>query len=241
MARPIHKLTALTIARTRRDGRYGDGGGLYLQVDGTSKSWLFRYKRQGQTRYMGFGPIDLVSVGDARARALECRRLLQSGIDPIAARDAERAQAELEAANTLTFDACVEAYLKAHKSGWRNPKHRQQWENTLKTYASPVFGALPVHDIDVGLIMRALEPIWTSKPETASRLRGRIESVLGWATIRGYRSGDNPARWRGHLEHLLAARNKNSPGQAPCCAGLCRVAEIHGRAPSMRGSGSARA
>jgi integrase len=108
----------------------------------------------------------------------------------------------------LSFDACVEAYLNAHKAGWRNPKHRQQWENTLKTYASPVFGAFPVRNVDVGLIVRVLEPIWASKPETASRLRGRIESVLSWATIRGYRTGDNPARWRRHLDQLLPPRSK---------------------------------
>ena len=208
MARPIHKLTVLTISRARRDGRYGDGGGLYLQVDGGSKSWLFRYKRGEQTHYMGFGPVDMVSIDEARARALECRKLLHAGLNPVAAREAERAKRQLEAARTLTFDACVDAYLKAHKAGWRNPKHRQQWENTLKTYASPMFGGLPVRDIDVALVMRVIEPIWSTKPETASRLRGRIESVLGWATIRGYRSGDNPARWRGRLDHLLPARNK---------------------------------
>ncbi len=146
----------------------------------------FRYKRGGQTRYMGFGRVDVVSVDEARARTLECRKLLHAGVDPVAAREAERAKRQLEAAKTLTFDGCVDAYLKAHKAGWRNPKHRQQWENTLRTYASPVFGGLPVRDIDVALVMRAIEPIWTTKPETASRLRGRIKSVLGWSTIRGY-------------------------------------------------------
>ena len=181
MARPIHKLTVLTISRARRDGRYGDGGGLYLQVDGGSKSWLFRYKRGEQTHYMGFGPVDMVSIDEARARALECRKLLHAGLNPVAAREAERAKRQLEAARTLTFDACVDAYLKAHKAGWRNPKHRQQWENTLKTYASPMFGGLPVRAIDVALVMRVIEPIWSTKPETANRLRGRIELVLGWA------------------------------------------------------------
>ena len=105
-------------------------------------------------------------------------------------------------------DACVAAYLKAHKSGWRNPKHRQQWQNTLATYASPAFGPLSVHDVDTGLVMQAIEPIWATKPETAGRLRGRIESVLDWAKVRGYRSGENPARWKGHLDHLLPARGK---------------------------------
>ena len=208
MARPIHKLTALGIARAKRDGRYGDGGGLYLQVDGGSKSWLFRYKQNGQTRYMGFGPLALVSAGEARAKALECRKLLHGGADPIAVRDSERAKQQLEAAKALTFDACVDAYLESHKAGWRNPKHRQQWKNTLKTYASPMLGKLPVGAIDVGLVMKVIEPIWANKPETASRLRGRIQSVLDWARIRGYRTGENPARWKGHLDHLLPGRNK---------------------------------
>jgi integrase len=208
MARPIHKLTALTIERTRREGRYADGGGLYLQVDGNSKSWLFRYKRRGHTRYMGFGSVDLVSVEKARDLALEYRKLLQAGTDPVAARDTAKAKQQLEAAKTLSFDACVTAYLKAHKSGWRNPKHRQQWQNTLATYASPIFGQLSVRDIDTGLVMQAIEPIWTTKPETANRLRGRIESILDWARVRGYRNGENPARWKGHLDHLLPARDK---------------------------------
>ena len=208
MARPIHKLTALTIKRTHRDGRHGDGGGLYLQVDGRSKSWLFRYKRRGQTRYLGFGPIDLVGVEAARAQALECRKLLQAGIDPGAAREAERARLRLEAAKHMTFDACVAAYLDAHGAGWRNPKHRQQWENTLKTYASPLFGTQSVRDVNTGLVMKAIEPIWVKKPETAGRLRGRIESILSWAKVRGYREGDNPARWKGHLDQLLPGRGK---------------------------------
>lgn len=108
----------------------------------------------------------------------------------------------------MTFDACAAAYIEAQEAAWRNPKHRQQWRNTLSTYASPVFGSLPVQAVDVGLVMKCLEPIWTTKPETASRLRGRIESILDWAAVRGYRRGDNPARWRGHLDKLLPARGK---------------------------------
>jgi integrase len=208
MARPIHKLTALGIKRTLRRGRYGDGGGLYLQVDGRSKSWLFRYKQRGRTRYLGLGPIDLVGVEAARERAQKCRKLLQAGIDPQADRDAERARLRLEAANHMTFDACTAAYLDAHLAGWRNPKHRQQWENTLRTYASPKFGSVSVRDVDTALVMRAIEPIWATKPETAGRLRGRIERILSWAKVRGHREGDNPARWKGHLDQLLPGRGK---------------------------------
>ena len=108
----------------------------------------------------------------------------------------------------MTFDACAAAYIDAHKTGWQNAKHRDQWRNTLSSYAGPIFGLLPVQAVDVGLVMKALEPIWKAKPETASRLRGRIEAVLDWATVRGYRKGENPARWRGHLDKLLPARSK---------------------------------
>jgi integrase len=125
------------------------------------------------------------------------------GIDPIEARRAERDQKRLEAAKALTFDACAAAYINAHKTTWKNAKHRDQWSNTLKTYASPVLGALSVQAVDTGLVMKVLEPIWSEKPETASRLRGRIEAVLDWAKVSGYRQGENPAHWRGHLDHLL--------------------------------------
>jgi hypothetical protein len=116
------------------------------------------------------------------------------GIDPIEARRAERDQKRLEAAKALTFDTCAAAYINAHKTTWKNAKHREQWSNTLKTSASPVFGALPVQAVDTGLVMKVLEPIWNDKPETASRLRGRIEAVLDWAKVSGYRQGENPAR-----------------------------------------------
>jgi integrase len=130
------------------------------------------------------------------------------GIDPIEARRAKHGQRKLEAAKGMTFDACAAAYLDAHSDSWRNAKHRDQWRNTLSSYASPVFGSLPVQSVDVSLMMKALEPIWKTKSETASRVRGRIEAVLDWATVRGYRTGDNPARWRGHLDKLLPARAK---------------------------------
>jgi len=130
------------------------------------------------------------------------------GIDPIEARAAGEAEKRVVAAKTMTFDQCAEAYIKAHRAGWRNAKHAAQWTATLATYASPVFGKLPVHAVDTGLVLKALEPIWTTKPETAGRVRGRIELVLDWAAVRGHRKGENPARWRGHLDKLLPARSK---------------------------------
>ena len=117
-------------------------------------------------------------------------------------------QARLDAAKAVTFKECAEAYIKAHRAGWRNDKHAAQWEATLATYAAPVIGALPVQSIDTSFVMKVIEPLWATRPETASRLRGRVEAVLAWAAARGYRTGENPARWRGHLDKLLPARSK---------------------------------
>jgi integrase len=192
---------------------WSDGGGLYLQCTagaegGVRRSWLYRFAAKGRERQMGLGSTETVSLAEARDKAAECRKLRQAGIDPIEHRKAMQAQAALEAAKSMTFDECREAYIRAHAAGWRNPKHHQQWENTLKTYASPVFGKVAVQAVDVTLVMKVLEAIWAMKPETASRLRGRIEAVLDWAKVRGLRSGENPARWRGHLDHLLPGRDK---------------------------------
>jgi hypothetical protein len=157
---------------------------------------------------MGLGSLNAVSLADARLKAAACRGLLADGIDPIAARDAERAQRALEDARAITFDQCAEAFITAHSAAWKNQKHVAQWKATLRTYASPIFGSLPVQAVDVALVMKVLEPIWTTKPETAGRVRGRIESVLNWAKARGYRTGENPALWKGHLDNLLPARRK---------------------------------
>jgi integrase len=203
------KLTALAVKRLNRRGMHNDGNGLYLQVhDGGSKSWVLRYKINGRPRHLGLGPLHTVSLADARLRAIDARRLLLDGHDPIATRAAARVAARLADASTKTFDQCAEAYIEAHRAGWKNAKHASQWPTTIKTYASPVFGHLPVAAVDTGLVMRALSPIWTTKTETALRLRGRIESVLDWARVRGYRTGENPARWKGHLDQLLPAAGK---------------------------------
>jgi integrase len=182
---------------------------LYVQVrDGGPKSWLFRYMKDGKARWMGLGSLELVSLAKARDKALKERGRLLEGVDPLDAKEAERTHAKLTQARAMTFRACATAYIKAHAPGWRNDKHRAQWPSTLETYVYPVLGALPVQSIDTGLVMQVLEPIWHAKPETASRVRGRIESVLDWATARSYRQGDNPARWRGHLQSLLPSKTK---------------------------------
>ena len=207
--RTMHRLTAAAVARQSKPGKYADGGQLWLQVSkwGT-KSWLFRYNRHGKDRWHGLGAVDILSLAEARERARYCRKLLLDDIDPIDHRKAQRTQARLEAARAMTFRECAEAYIEAHRPSWKNPKHAAQWPSSLSTYAYPFFGDLPVADIDTPLVLKALEAIWSSKPETANRVRGRIELVLDWATARQYREGGNPARWRGHLDKLLPARSK---------------------------------
>jgi integrase len=208
MAKTIGRLSTLTISRAK-PGMHPDGRGLYLQVSGPrARSWVFRYTVNGKTHYLGLGSAYTIDLKRAREDARKARELVHDGIDPIEQRKARRLQQRLDAIKTITFDQCADAYITAHDPSWSNPKHRQQWRNTLKDYASPVIGDLAVSAIDTGLVLKILEPLWTTVPETASRLRGRIESVLDWAKVRGHRDGENPARWKGHLDHLLPARAK---------------------------------
>lgn len=200
MARAIHKLTALKIAKLADKGMHADGGGLYLNVTANgSKSWIFRYRR----RDMGLGAYPAISLAKAREKAVEAREMLSSGVDPLEARKRQE-----PLSGVVTFDDAARRYIEANEASWRNPKHRQQWRNTLATYASPVIGKLGVRTIDTNHVLEILEPIWRDKTETASRLRGRIEIILDWCKVRGLREGENPARWRGHLSHLMPSRAK---------------------------------
>lgn len=209
MTRQSNKLTARKVATLKEPGRYGDGAGLWLQIGAEGgKSWLFRYALNGRSRMMGLGPISLVSLSEAREIALKQRKFLLAGMDPLFERETKRKDDRLTEAKTITFEIAAARYIEAHKAGWKNAKHLAQWENTLSSYAHPKIGSLPVAGVDTGLILSVLEPIWNAKPETAARLRGRIEVVIDWATARGFRQGDNPARWRGHLDKLLPARSK---------------------------------
>jgi integrase len=202
--RGLHRLTVKELPALG-PGWHCDGGQLYLFVGtpGTG-SWVFRYSGKN----MGLGSMSVVSLAEARDLAHACRVLRAAGIDPREKREADRTATKVAAAKAVSFDQCAAAYIKAHGPGWRNPKHRQQWGNTLATYASPIIGAVPIGSVDVGLVLQVLEPIWSTKPETAGRVRGRIEVIIDWAKARGYRDGENPARWRGHLDHLLLARSK---------------------------------
>ncbi len=213
MTRLVDKLTPLAVSKATKPGYYGDGGGLCLQVSPSgSKSWIFRFTLSKKEREMGLGAVHTVTLSEARAKAKECRLILLEGKDPLETRKAAKRVEALERAKMMTFDQCAAAYIAAHRSGWKNAKHASQWKNTLETYASPIIGKMPVALVDTALVVKVLHPIWTEKTETATRLRGRIESILDWATVSKYRQGDNPARWRGHLDNLLAdpARSKRT-------------------------------
>ena len=216
------KATALTAAKVKAaaPGRYGDGNGLYLLVrSADARFWVFRYTRAGRMREMGLGRAGAddaaVTLAEARDKAADLHKLVRAGVDPLEKREADAATAAAEAQQaairTISFRTVTERYLEAHEKTWRNPKHRAQWRNTLDTYAHPHFGDLPVGDVGTEHVLAALEPIWRAKPETATRVRGRIESVLDYAKARDWRTGENPARWRGHLANLLPARCKIAP------------------------------
>ena len=217
-----NKLSAAAVRNAKEPGLYSDGHGLYLQVSvfGT-KSWVFRFMIGGVARKMGLGAIHTTSLAEARAAALEARKLSRKGVDPIEAEAATRRQRKLEAAKAISFKQCADRYIEANRAGWRNNKHAKQWFATFiernaaaqsSPAATPAINDLPVSAIDTGLILKVLEPIWTKTPESASRIRGRIERVLDWARVRGYREGENPARWEGHLKETLPARSRLTRG-----------------------------
>jgi integrase len=209
VARTLNRLSNFRVERAKRPGMYADGGGLYLRVaEGGSKQWIFRYVINGRLRDMGIGPEHTLTLAEARERATAARKLRLDGIDPIEHKRAQRAAQQAADAKAMTFKQCAEGYIRDNEAEWTNPKHRYEWSSTLSRYVYPVLGNLPVATIDTPLVLKVVKPLWERAPETASRVRGRIENVLGWATVHHYRTGDNPARWRGLLEHALPARNK---------------------------------
>lgn len=231
--RKLNRLKAIEIDRLPV-GFYCDGGGLYLTVKPSgARSWIFRFYAGGRLRDMGLGPTHTVSLQAARKKALEARQARLDGVDPIERRRRSKAQAEADAARATTFGACVKSYIEAHRAGWSNERHAAQWQATIDAYAAPRLGKEPVAAISTNMVLEALQPIWAAKPETASRVRGRIEAILDWAKVRGLRDGENPARWLGHLDHLLPARAKVAKvkhhaalpwGEVP--AFIARLAEI---------------
>lgn len=213
MARPIHKLTPAIVERKSRiPGSYGDGGGLYLYVSPPSAcSWVYCYTLEGKSREMGLGPYPDISLSEARELADEWRRVKARGQDPWEVRESQRASNRATAARAITFETCAETYIAEHTAEWKSDKHGKQWGGTLKAYAYPHIGDTPVALVDDAAVQKVLKPIWTTKTETASRVRGRIEAILDWAKVKKYRDGENPARWRGHLEHVFPERTSVRP------------------------------
>jgi integrase len=212
MARTENRLVPVTLGRLKESGIYSDGKGLYFRIGPTgAKSWIFRFDLNKKRHEMGLGSFSDVTLAEAREKAKECRKLQKARINPIEARrleiEAEQAK-RVAAVKKITFKECALACIAAHEKSWKSPKHIYQWPATLESYVYPVFGDLPVDAIDTPLVESALRPIWTDKPETATRVRGRIEHVLNWAKVKKLRSGPNPALWRGHLDQLFPRRSK---------------------------------
>ncbi|MAX47585.1 MAG: integrase [Rhodospirillaceae bacterium] len=221
MARSIHKLSATGLA-TLPTGLHADGDKLYLQVDSKidARSWIFRYPNRkpdlkSATRYMGLGPYPSVSLKEARRLAETCRAMVRAGLDPLDERERERREALAQTAKAHTFRECAEKYMESKGPEWQSLKHAKQWRATLETYAYPVLGSLDIQAVDVGLVLAVLEPIWNEKRETARRVRGRIELILDSARVRELREGENPARWKGHLDQLLSKRSRLSVRNHP--------------------------
>jgi integrase len=207
-------LTAKLIERLLARGeptkiRDSEVRGLLLVIKSkTAASWLLRFQRNHREGYMGLGSCFDVPLKDARERARDARLKLSDGVDPLAAKRADKAKAALEAAKVLTFKQAATQFFDQHEARWQNAKYRSSFLNTLRDYAFPVIGGIAAGDVDTALVIRVLDPIWKTKTVTADRVRNRIELVLGWATVRGYRTGDNPARWRGHLQTHFPPRGK---------------------------------
>ncbi|HWA18350.1 MAG TPA: integrase arm-type DNA-binding domain-containing protein [Devosia sp.] len=204
---PKRALTAAQVAALTDYDVHWVAPSLYLQIrpQGT-RSWLFRYSRNGKNQWMGLGSVRNKSLSEARDEAAPLGVKVRKGGDPMAEREEAQEKAKPRTkANVPSFAECADQYMESHRAGWKNEKHIAQWESTLKTYCGPVIGKKPVDTITIEDVLEVLKPLWTTKPETASRLRGRIEKVLGWATAMKFRTGDNPAAWTGALSHLLPA------------------------------------
>lgn len=201
------KLTVAGMRTLRKPGMYGDGAGLWLAVSAPDRrAWVLRYTAAGKARQMTLGNAEHVGLAEARQLASDARGQVSRGVDPLAERQAVTAPAP----TVPTFAEAAERYIASHETGWRNDKHRQQWRSTIAGHAADI-GSLPVSAVDTPAVLRVLEAIWHAKPETASRLRGRIEQILDYSRVQGWRDGPNPAAWRGHLALALPARNRVAP------------------------------
>jgi len=211
MARKAKELSPLSVGRLTQPGHHAVGGvaGLYLYVvESGSRSWVLRVMVGSKRRHIGLGGFPDVPLAQAKERARKARDDIAQGIDPIERKREAASQLRAQQATAITFKAAAETYVTAHGDAWKSAKHLAQWTGSLKNYAFPVIGDLQIQDVGQEHVLKILEPIWKTKTETASRLRGRLEAVLDWATVRKYRTGDNPARWKGHLDKLLPAPGK---------------------------------
>jgi hypothetical protein len=220
--------------------RLSDGGSLALLIKPTGlKYWQFRYRKpDGREGLIQIGPYPRVTLEAARSARNLHREVVSRGDDPATLRKQDKVRRKVESARALTFQQCASAFIKAREAEWVNPKHTQQWKNTLATFAHPVIGALRPQEVDTDLVLRVLQPIWLTKNETASRLRGRIESVLDWAKVSGLRSGENPARWSGHLDHLLPAPSKVQKGGHHAALPYDEIGEFFKLLRASRGTAS---
>lgn len=230
------KLTVKRVAGLKDMGRYGDGQGLFLQVTATgTKSWLYRWERDGRERCMGLGSVHDVDLEEARDLARDMRRLVRAGRDPVAERRAEREQRKAEARKLLLFRDAATQYFDSHERKWASRKTREVFLARLKTFVYPHIGALAVSDISTADVLKVLEPIWHSRTETASRVRGYIEAILAFATVKGYRTGDNPARWAGHLREALPSPAAIAPDQHYAALPVKELAAFFARVTTMGG------
>lgn len=242
MPKRILEKTALEVSRLREEGAHAVGGviGLYLQIIGGSRVWVYRYTHQGSRRRMGLGSYPAVGLAAAREAARAALNLRNGGIDPLQARAEVRESARLAVARQMPFAQAADLFITEHEASWKNIKHGQQWRNTLEKYAFPICGQLNVADIDQSHVLKVLAPIWHTKTETASRVRGRIEQIMDWSTAHGHRSGSNPARWRGQLEHILADPKKIAPVQHHPAVPFADLPAVYQRICGVKGE-SARA
>lgn len=210
MPKKAKELSALEVSRLKKPGNHAVGGvtGLYLYVnEAEGRSWVLRILVGDKRRHIGLGGYPTVTLAQARDRAREMRELVLKGVDPVEKRREAARDLKIRQASRKTFEEVAQAFIAYQEHSWKNTKHRKQWSSTLEAYAYPILGQMPVDAITEQSVIAVLEPIWTLKTETASRLRGRIESILDWARVRGHRDGDNPARWKGHLDKVFPAQS----------------------------------
>lgn len=204
--------TAIQIKNLKEVGKYSVGDGLYVVIKKQgSKSWIYRYTVHGKQREMGLGPTDEVTLAEARDIASDNRRLIRNGIDPIAKRDQEMMRLRVETARTITFRECSLEFIESQRSAWSNQKHIKTWEGSLQKHVFPFIGDFPIKEVSKDLVVRVLKPIWNSRTETASRIRARIERIISYASAMGYRTGENPASWKGNLDHIFPHQTKVAP------------------------------